>query len=355
MKSGWLTSGVKVEEFERLFLKEVGGKHAIAVNSCTAALHLALLTLDVKPEDSVVTSPITFASAVNVIEHMRARPTFIDVNPHDLTIRSDEILHFLSPWTKAIIATHFAGNPADMQQLDWITEKTGIPVITDAAHAIETMYQGRPSGRLGRVACYSFYATKNMTTGEGGMLVTNDDKIAERARTLRLHGMTRDAWQRYGPSGYKHWDITEPGFKYNMSDMQAALGIAQLKDLGEWHRKRQNLYEVYRVHLTKKAKMVEFWNEKNRSAFHLCVIRIPKRDEVMVKMQEKGIGVGVHFRAVHRLVYYRNKYKIPLGALPAAEQASDEVLSLPLYPSMETADVFRVLKTLEETLSEVGV
>lgn len=346
VRSGWLTSAGKVDEFEKAFAKKVGGKHAVAVNSCTAALHLALIGLGIKPGDEVITSPITFASAVNVIEHVGATPVFADVRHDDLTLDPASVRGKITHKTALIIATHFAGFPARMDEF----ESFGIPVITDAAHAIETRYHGRPSGKLGKVACYSFYATKNITTGEGGMLVTDSDEIDDRARTLRLHGMTKDAWNRYGPSGYKHWDIVEPGWKYNMSDIQAALGVSQLGDLEAWHGKRTILMTAYRSYLPKSVKIVESLDGDVTSAFHLCVILVKKRDEVMVKMQEAGIGVGVHFRAVHRLKYYQEKYRLQEGSLPMAEKASDEVLSLPLYPSLETSDVYRVLKVLEQVL-----
>lgn len=348
VRSGWLTSAGKVEEFERLFAVRVGAKHAVAVNSCTAALHLALISHGVGPGDQVITSPITFASAVNVIEHVGATPVFVDVRPSDLTIDPALIRKAVTRKTKMIIATHFAGFPAEMRELDKISRETGIPTVTDAAHAIETTYRGRWSGQLGKAACYSFYATKNITTGEGGMLTTNDARLADRVRILRLHGMTKDAWKRYGPSGYKHWDIVLPGWKYNMSDINAALGVAQLADMESWLLKREILVHEYRKLLNPKTGVLV----KNppglaRPAHHLFVIRIQNRDLVMKKIQENGVGVGVHFRAVHQLQYYSKKYRIKKGTLPVAEQASDEVLSLPLYPSMTAGDVYRVVRTLE--------
>jgi dTDP-4-amino-4,6-dideoxygalactose transaminase len=347
--SGWLTSAGKVDEFEIAFARRVGAKYAVAVNSCTAALHLSLIALGVGSGDEVITSPITFASAVNVIEHVGAKPVFVDVDPSNLTIDPDRVRDAITTKTRMIIATHFSGFPAEMDELDKISKATGIPVITDAAHAIETEYHGRPSGKLGRAACYSFYATKNITTGEGGMLTTDDDKLAARVRTLRLHGMTKDAWKRYGPEGYKHWDIVEPGWKYNMSDINAALGLAQLEDMEQWLRKRATLVNAYSSNL-KKAKMLPTFAPNITSALHLLIVRIPSRDRVMGEMQRNGIGVGVHFRAVHRLKYYSEKYRIPKNALPISEKASKEVLSLPLYPSMDISDVRRVVGILEGIL-----
>lgn len=352
LRSGWLTSAGKVEEFEKAFAEKVGAKHAVAVNSCTAALHLALVGLGIGPCDAVVTSPITFASAVNAIEYVGAVPVWSDVLPDDLTIDPESVRRKIKAYSpKAIIVTHFAGFPARMDELE--AACGGIPIVTDAAHGIEISYRGRLSGQLGRVACYSFYATKNITTGEGGMLVTDDPDLADRVRVLRLHGMTKGAWSRYGQAGYKHWDIEEPGWKYNMSDIQAALGLAQLGDMDAWLGKRVQLANTYRNYLDrKKVRIVEPEEDVNiRWARHLFVVRVPERDRVMEEVQKRGIGVGVHFRAAHRLTYYNRKYLTPAGWLPEAERASDEVLSLPLYPSMEVADVYRVIKALHEVLS----
>ena len=348
LKSGWLSSASKVEEFERAFAKKVGAKHAVAVNSCTAALHLALVVLGVKPGDHVITSPITFVSAVSVIGHAGAVVVFADVCPEDLTIDPANVARGITSKTKAIIATHFAGFPARMDELEKVAD--GIPIISDAAHAIETVYHGRSSGQLGKISCYSFYPTKNITSGEGGMLTTDDDDLAERARILRMNGVSRNAWNRYGPDGYKHWDIVEPGWKYNMSDIHAALGLAQLAEIDSWRGKRVMLSLAYRNYLPDGARALKAVDEDIRPALHLFVIRVPERDRVMDEIQKRGIGVGVHFRAVHRLKFYQERYQIPAGELPVAEQASDEVLSLPLYPLMEVSDALRAAETLDKVL-----
>lgn len=343
VRSGWLTSAGKVVEFENAFAKRVGAKHAIAVNSCTAALHLALLAKGVSSGDEVITSPITFASAVNVIEHVGAKPVFADVFPEDLTLDCCKVKRAITKKTKLIIATHFAGWPAHMADLEDAAD--GIPILADAAHGIEIEYTGLPSGSLGVPSAYSFYATKNITTGEGGMLTTDDDAMADRVRLLRLHGMTKSAWDRYGPSGYKHWDITEPGWKYNLGDVQAALGLAQLADMDAWLKKRVALDLEYRRLLKGIVPCLTGHIQDSKAAHHLFVAFVAKRDFVMNSMQRMGVGVGVHFRAVHLLEYYRKKYKLA-GTLPVAESASDRVLSLPLYPSMTLKDVRRVVDVL---------
>lgn len=353
VRSGWLTSGPKVLEFEEAFAKKVGAKHAVAVNSCTAALHLSLIALGVSRGDEVITSPITFASAVNVIEHVGATPIFADVRDGDLTLDPESVRSRITPRTKLIIATHLAGVPASMDALAEVSG--GIPIVTDAAHAIEATYRGRLSGQLGVAACYSFYATKNITTGEGGMLATDDDVIAARARSLRLHGMTKDAWARYTPGGYRHWDISEAGWKYNMSDIQAALGIAQLREVDVWLEKRAYLVEAYRrLCYDLDIGYVSKVDVDATSAHHLFAVRVPNRDRVMSEVQLRGVGVGVHFRAVHQLKHYREKYgPFAEGALTVAEKASGEILSLPLYPSMDIADICRVSGVLRGVLSDI--
>lgn len=340
VRSGWLTSAGKTEEFEKAFAKRVGARHAIAVNSCTAALHLALIAKGVGPGDEVITSPITFASAVNVIEHVGARPVFADVFPEDLTLNCCRVKEAITKRTKLIIATHFAGWPAHLSELEDAAD--GIPIVADAAHGIEVEYLGLRSGALGVPSAYSFYATKNITTGEGGMLTTDDAALADRARLLRLHGMTKSAWGRYGPSGYKHWDIVEPGWKYNLGDVQSALGLAQLEDMDAWLEKRKVLDQEYRRLLSGIVPCLTGHLQDSKAAYHLFVVFVANRDFVMDAMQRMGIGVGVHFRAVHTLQYYRKKYGL-VGTMPVAENASNRVLSLPLYPSMTIKDVRRVV------------
>jgi perosamine synthetase len=351
MRSGWLSSARKVLEFEKAFAEVVGAEHAVAVNSCTAALHVSLICLGVGQGDEVITSPITFVSAVNVIEHVGATPVFADVCPEDLTIDPESVIRKITPRTKLIIATHFAGFPAHMQELEDIAEQNGIFLITDAAHAIETAYRGRPSGRLGKISCYSFYPTKNITTGEGGMLTTNREEIAEQARSIRMNGVTKSAWDRYGPGGYKHWDVIRLGWKYNMSDIHAALGLAQLKDMGAWLRKRTVLETAYRGLVDKNLALPLSPDEIGMIwARHLFVVRVKDRDQVMDRIQRRGVGVGVHFRAVYRLKYYQDKYHVSPDMFPVAEKASEEVLSLPLYPSMEIGDVEMAVTALHATI-----
>lgn len=357
LKSGWLTSAGKCQELEREFAKKVGAKHAVAVNSCTAALHLALEWALKGKKDAeggppeVITSPITFVSAVNVIEQAGAVPVFCDVRHEDLTIDSSKIKRLITMRTRAIMATHLAGFPCQMDEIERIGAELNLPVISDAAHGVETKFHGRPSGDLGDASCYSLYATKNITCGEGGVLTTQHDGLAEYAKCMRQHGMDKDAWKRYSVEGYKHWDIEEPGWKYNLSDIQAALALAQLDDMESWHKKRQELVEVYEKNLDPSVSWKLSPKDKDVvSAYHLFIVRVPNRDRVMEEMQKHGIGVGIHFRAVHRLKYYQNRYKIHPSEMPIAEMASREVISLPLYPSMTTEDVKKILKVFHEII-----
>ena len=355
LRSGWLSSARKVEEFEAAFAKVVGAKYAVAVNSCTAALHVALVCLGVEPGDEVITSPITFVSAVSVIEHVGATPVFVDVCPEDLTIDPESVRRRITKRTRVIVATHFAGFPAHMDELEKVAGEHGIPIVTDAAHAVEVVYRGRASGQLGKVSCYSFYPTKNITSGEGGMLTTDDRKIADQARSLRMNGVTKSAWDRYGPGGYKHWDVVRLGWKYNMSDVHAALGLAQLKELDSWFGQRVMLDGAYRSYVDRDLVTALEPDETDMKwARHLFVVRVKSRDLVMDRIQKLGVGVGVHFRAVYRLKYYQEKYAVPADAFPVAEKASEEVLSLPLYPSMEVKDVYRVIGALNEAIKSLG-
>lgn len=356
--SGWLATGKVCAQFEEEFAQYVGSRYAVAVNSCTAALHLALLGSGISPEKKdlaeVITSPITFVSAVNVIAHVGARPVFCDIRSDDLTLDPAQLESLITLRTRAIIATHLAGYPCQMDQIEAIAAKHGISVITDAAHGIETTFHGKHSGQLGRAACYSFYATKNMTTGEGGMLATSEEWLASYARRMRLHGMDQDAWKRYGPAGYKHWDVEEPGWKYNMPDTAAALGLCQLRELDGWMSHRIKIASMYEQAFENddRVQLMDSPDRSSTPALHLFVIRIKKRDQAMQMIQERGVGVGVHFRAVHRLKYMQGHVlDMPL---PQAEAASDEVLSLPLYPTLTVDQAARVIETVRGVLQELA-
>ena len=360
LRSGWLTTGPRTKALEARFAAFRGCRHAIAMNSCTAALHLALLALGVGPGDEVVTTPITFASTANVIVHCGATPVFCDVQPDTLNMDPQALAAaVITPRTKAIVAVHFAGHPCDMDEIAAIGARHGVPVIEDAAHAVEAEYRGRPVGALGAAAAFSFYATKNITSGEGGMLTTSDDAIAAAARLLALHGISRDAWKRYGEEGYRHWDIVAPGFKYNMFDIQAALLTAQLDRVADFWQRRSTLVSLYDEALAgQRGLLLMRRRDYVKPAHHLYVVRVTPeagltRDEFMNAVQANGVGVGVHFRAVHLHPYYRETFGFRAGMFPVAEAAGEAVVSLPLYPSLSERDLERVIHVCTTVLRSV--
>jgi len=238
LKSGWIGTGPKVHQFENLFRKYKGVKHAIAVNSCTAALHLSLLAANIRPGDEVITTPMTFCATINAIIHCGATPVLADCDRRTMNILPEEIEKKITSKTKAILPVHFAGQPCDMEEINELARLYDLLVIEDCAHAIESEYKGKRTGTFGDIGCFSFYVTKNIITGEGGMVITDNDKIAERIKILALHGMSKDAWKRYSDDGYKHYQVIHAGFKYNMMDMQAAIGIHQIKKIEEYHKYR---------------------------------------------------------------------------------------------------------------------
>ncbi len=357
LRSGWLTTGPKTKRFESDFAEYVGARHAIALNSCTAALHLALLVHDVGPGDEVITTPMTFASTANVIEHVGARPVFVDVLPGNLNMDPAKLGVAMTPRTRAVIPVHFAGHPCDLDAIREIAGAHGVPVIEDAAHAIESVYRGRKIGGISEATCFSFYATKNITTGEGGMITTNDDALAERLRILSLHGISVDAWQRYRPGGYKHWDILEAGFKYNMCDIQACLGIHQLARIDQLRQARRAWTAMYDEAFEDMPEIITLERSDDVDcAYHLFAVRFvteslnASRERIMELLQERGVGIGIHFRPVHLHPYYRDKYGYASGTHPVAEYAGNRTISLPLFPDMTAEEVLYVIHQVREVV-----
>ncbi len=360
LRSGWLTTGARTKALEKRFAAFRGCAHGVGTNSCTAALHLALVALGVGPGDEVITTPITFASTANVIVHAGATPVFCDVQPDTLNMDPESLAAVVTPRTRAIIAVHFAGHPCDMDEIADCVKGRGVVVIEDAAHAIEAEYRGRPTGSLGVAAAFSFYATKNVTCGEGGMLTTNDAALADRVSVLALHGISRDAWKRYSDEGYRHWDVVAPGFKYNMFDLQAALVDAQMDSLAGFWRRRRSLTEMYDEALGD-TQGLEPLSRRDyvTTAYHLYVVRVGQdagvsRDAFIQALQSQGVGVGVHFRAVHLHPYYREAFGFRPGMLPVAEAAGDAVVSLPLYPSLREEQVERVVAACRRAVGQAS-
>jgi len=357
MRSGWLTTGPKTHQFEKALAAYTGAKHAIAVNSCTAALHVALAARGIGPGDEVITSAITFPATANVVVHQGATPVLVDVDPTTLNLLPDAVESAITPRTRAIIPVHMAGQPAEMDRIWDIARRHGLVVIEDAAHAIGAEYRGRRVGGLdGSLAsCLSFYPIKNMTTIEGGAILTNDDEFAERARLYSLHGISKDAWKRYSNAGYQHWDTMLPGFKYNMPDISAVIGLEQLKRLDGFLERRQRYAEIYLSAFADLPEIEPLRRDTGiRHAWHLFVIllRLDRltidRDGFMEALRQENIGTGIHFRSLHIQPFFRDHLGLERGDLPNAARVSDQLLSLPLYPKMTEGDVHDVVSAVRK-------
>lgn len=355
LRSGWLTTGPKTKQFEQEFAAYVGAKHALAVNSCTAALHLGLEALGVGKDDEVITSPMTFTATAAVIEHLGARSVFVDVEPETLNLDVSKIEARITPRTKAILPVHFAGQAVDMAPLLELARGRGLPVIEDAAHAIPTRYQGKLIGAFGDITCFSFYATKNVTTGEGGMITTDRDDVADRVRLMHLHGMSRDAWKRYTETGSWKYEILAPGFKYNLSDVASAIGIPQLRSCETFHARRREIARRYtEAFRDLKGVRGPVVADDASHGWHLYVLQVDPagltigRDEFIREMMARKIGVSVHFIPLHIQPYYRDKYGLQPNDLPNAYAAYQRILSLPIYAKMSDADVEDVIAAVRD-------
>jgi len=361
LRSGWITSGPRVKRFEADFARYVGAEHAVSASSCTGALHMALLAHGIGPGDEVVTSAMTWAATVNVIEMVGAKPVFADIDRGTLQITPESVEAALTAAARAILPVHFAGQACDLDALAKIAGRDDLLVIEDAAHAIGTEYKGRRIGGDGRTTCFSFHPIKNITTGEGGMVTTNDSALAEKLRLLRFHGVNRDAWSRYAKMETVRDEVMIPGLKYNLTDLQAALGIHQLARLDGFIERRARLVALYSEALADVAEVSTrtLAEGTNRHAWHLFVITLElerlrcDRERFVEMLNDRGIGTGLHFTAVHLHRYYRERYAHHPGDLPETEWASERVISLPLYPDMGEADVARVCEAIREIVQEV--
>ena len=357
LRSGWLTAGPKTRNFEKDFADYIGCKHAIGLNSCTAGLHLSLISSGISSGDEVITTPMTFAATANVIVLQRAKPVFVDVDPGTLTLNCSEIESKINSKTKAIMPVHYGGHPCDMDPIMELSQKHDLTIIEDAAHALESKYRGKKIGNLGNLTSFSFYATKNITTGEGGMLTTNDDRLAEKIRILRLHGLSRDAWKRYGKEGFQLYEIVLPGYKYNMYDIQASLGIHQLKKVDTFLNRREQIVKKYDKAFCDVAE-IQLLNTKPdvKNAHHLYIIVVKtenlkaSRDVIIDEIQKRGVGVAIHFRALHLHPFYRQHLDCKEGMFPQAEYYSDRIISLPIYPKMTDENVSKVIETVLEVM-----
>jgi len=354
LQSGWITTGPRCQAFEDRFCQLTGAAHAVSVSSATAGMHLTLRTLGIGAGDEVITPSMTFASTVNMIVLSGATPVFADIDYDTLLIDVHHAASLVSERTKAIVPVHFAGAPADMDQILSLADTHRLAVIEDAAHALGTYYRGIHAGGFGSPAIFSFHPIKNITTAEGGMIVHNDDEWDRRVRLLRFHGIERDAWKRYGKGGDPSYDIRTPGFKYNLTDLQAALGLAQLERLGEMNHRRAQLAALYMEGLSgiSGLELPGVPDYPHLHSWHLFVVKVVslEREQFMRKLSEYNIGYGLHFPAAHRMSYLKAMPEVSVASLRETERAADRILSLPLYPDMCDQDVYYVCHAVKEIL-----
>ncbi|NSW84043.1 MAG: DegT/DnrJ/EryC1/StrS aminotransferase family protein [Syntrophothermus sp.] len=352
LSSDWITTGPKTRLFESRFAEFLGVTEALAVNSCTAGLHLALVVLGIGPGDEVITTPMTFCATVNVIEHVGARPVLVDVEPDTLNISPDLVERAVTSKTKCIMPVHYAGHPCEMDAITGVARSHGLFIVEDAAHALPARYKDQMVGSTGNLTAFSFYATKNLTTAEGGML-TGDSDLVERARVLSLHGMSRDAWKRYGKEGSWYYEVVYPGYKYNMTDIQAALGLHQLKKLPGFQERRKKIAARYDEAFTR----YPYFEVPGRRpyvehAWHLYVLRLNletlriDRNKFIEELHARNIGTSVHFIPIHLHPYYRDKYGYRPGDFPVAYSNYLRMISLPIYPRMSDRDVEDVIEAV---------
>ncbi|MFQ5583235.1 MAG: DegT/DnrJ/EryC1/StrS family aminotransferase [Calditrichia bacterium] len=364
LRSGWVTTGPKVKQFEGDICEYVQAKNAIAVNSCTAGLHLALSALGVGPGDEVVLPTLTFTATANVVVHLGAKPVLLDVG-NDFNVQPEFIENAITEKTRAIVPVHHSGQSVNLKEIYEIAARHNIPIVEDAAHAIGTTYHDHKIGsdylnffgqdsNLKRAAVFSFYATKNMTTGEGGMITTNDDEYATTMRILSLHGMSKDAWKRYTSAGSWYYEVVAAGYKYNMTDIQASLGIHQLKKLDGFIQRRQEIAAAFDNAFREMPEIeIPFRHNDRNHVFHLYMIRLNPdrlsidRSQFIEALKERHIGTSVHFIPVHLHPFYKKTYGYQQGDLPNAEKIYERIISLPLYPAMNDGDVKDVITAVE--------
>jgi dTDP-4-amino-4,6-dideoxygalactose transaminase len=357
MKSGWLGTGPKVARFEQMFREYEGAKYAMAVSSCTAALHLSMLAIGIKSGDEVIVPAMTFTATASAVIHCGGVPVFVDCGKDTMNMDPVDVERKITSKTKAIIPVHFAGRACDMDSIMDIARLRDLKVIEDCAHAIETEYHGQKAGLIGDIGCFSFYVTKNIVTGEGGMAITNNAKYAAMIKTMALHGMTKDAWGRFGDAGYKHYFVTAAGYKYNMIDIQAAIGIHQLRRVDFYWERRKEIWQAYNnafggLHVITPEPV----EPNTKHAFHLYTLLLDieklhlSRDEFLDEMTKRNIGVGVHYVALHLHPYYEQTFNYKTGDFPNAEWVSDRTVSLPLSAKLTDQDVHDIIDAVIDIL-----
>lgn len=359
LRSGWLTTGPRVKQFEADFSKYVGCSHAVAVNSGTAALHLALDAVGVKEGDEVIVPALTFAATAEVVFYLKAKPVFVDCRPDTLNLDPERLESAITRKSRAVIPVDIAGQPCDFDNILPIARKHGLRVVEDAAHALPAVYQNQKVGRISDITCFSFYATKTITTGEGGMATTENPDWARRMRMMSLHGISLDAWDRYTEKGSWYYEIIQPGYKYNLTDIAAALGIEQLKRSDDFYRARRRIAEQYHAAF---ADLAEIEVPRHRPgiqhAWHLYIIQLNlerlkiNRQDFVKALKARHVGTSVHFIPLHLHPFYRDAFGYRPADYPNASAVFERILSLPIYPKMTPADVEHVASAVRETCQE---
>ena len=357
LKSGWIGTGPRVNQFENAFRDYIGSKYAIALNSCTAALHLSMLVSGVSIGDEVITTPMTFAATANAILHTGAKPIFVDVEKDSMNIDPSLIEKAISPKTKAILPVHFAGRPCNMDHIMEIAQKNNLLVIEDAAHAVEAKYKGKKIGNIGDMTCFSFYVTKNLVTGEGGMITTNNEEWSKKIKIRALHGMTSDARMRYANENYKHYQVIAPGFKYNMMDIQASLGIHQLKRLDKNFDRRKEIWNIYNKAFENLPITTPSEEKDTVHGRHLYTLLLDldnlkiSRDEFLGEIVRENIGVGVHFISLHLQPYYKETFGLKKDDFPNSAFISERTVSIPFSAKLTEKDVQDVINAITKVLN----
>ena len=361
LESGWIGTGPRVAQFEQEFAayKSVPSSQAAAVNSCTAALHVSMVAADLQPGDEVITTAMTFCATANAIIHAGATPVIVDIDPNTYNIDVDLLEQRINERTRAIVPVHFAGRPCDMDRIGALAEEHGLIIIEDCAHAIETEWRGQPAGTFGDFGCFSFYVTKNVATGEGGMVISRSPEQIGKIKVLALHGMSKDAWKRFGDEGFKHYEVVTAGFKYNMMDLQAALGIHQLRRVEANWLRRQEIWNHYQeafagLPVGRPAEP----EADTRHAYHLYTLKIDERhcgisrDALMSQLGEAGIGTGVHYRSLAQHSFYQERFGWRPDQYPVSTELGNQTISLPLGPKLVDAEVERIIETVTAELEK---
>lgn len=359
VRSGWLSMGPKTIKFEDGFNNYIGSKRSIAVNSWTAAGHLTLEAFGIERGDEVIVPDMTFPATAEIVCYFGAKPVIVDVDEDTLNISVEAIEKAITPKTKAIIPVHYGGQPCDMDEILALAKKHNLRVMEDAAHALPATYKGKKIGSVSEVTCFSFYATKTLSTGEGGMICTDNEDIADRCTIMRLHGINRDAWKRYTEAGSWYYEVVAPGFKYNFTDLQASLGIPQLKKVDFMWECRKNIAKIYTEEFQNNELMTLHTVKNDReSSWHLYPIRLNleklniNRAQFIEELKKLNLGVGVHFMPVHQHLYYKNEFELSDSNYPVSTKIFPRLVSLPIYPGMTNSQVYRVVDIITDLLKK---